>query len=692
MIPKLPRRRRVASSLLALLLVTSACSDGEDPAIFEATDPVDVASVAVTSTDRWGTGYAVAAHPIADGRTAVVTTAGVYVVDGTDGAPQEIEPFGGSTQIDATAVSADGSVLVVAANAPAALRWYDLIEGRPTAAVDLGVDGAVRELAFIESSNTLVAVTASGLVSWDLATPGAAPTILADGQFGPIARLDGRVAAPVLDTTELVLTDGVTVDRRALDLPEGATLQTAAASADGNILGVTSGSGSNELERTDSIHVVDLATMTLTTTLEFGRPIRPAEWAITPTAVATVDGDELTITTMTGEVAAAASPLPDDPVQSVLTTDAGVATVHRSGSIVAWPDADWAPSVLGQSNVTLRFAQPVGPDVVAVDFDGAITIWNVTDGSLREEDRFASGEATAAAVSADGDRIAIATASGRAFVLDGDLDEQTTLVVDGRSPRLDTVEFNPASNQVVTGLAERLGDLSFDDTVAIWDEETRTPTVTIGGESEDVAGCSFFVNRIGFTPDGSLMSTVSHDFSVAIHDGQTGDYIVTLEPFESTVLDTEFSLSGDLLVATSDDSTVKVWDTEDFELLTTYIASPGGLQAIELLADDSTMIASDLSGRLLVMDIMSGEILDVVAELGARSTALALSRDGGLVAAPMSDGTVGLWSTTSGQLMTTLTGHATGVTDIDFAPDDGWIVTTSRDGTMRKWVLDTITS
>ena len=253
-------------------------------------------------------------------------------------------------------------------------------------------------------------------------------------------------------------------------------------------------------------------------------------------------------------------------------------------------------------------------------------------------------------------------------------------------------EFNPATRQVVTGLAERLGDLAFDDSVTLWDEETLMPSLTIGGESEDVAGCSFFYNRVGFMPDGSLMSTVSHDFGVEVHDGLTGDYIVTLEPFTSTVLDTDFSVTGDLLVAASDDSTVKVWDTEDFEQLAEYVSTPGGLQAIELLHDESTMIASDVTGRLLVVDIMSGEVLNVIAELGSRSPALALSHDGGLVAAPMSDATVGLWSTTSGTLLTTLTGHAGAVTDVEFAPDDGWIVTTSRDGTMRKWNLETTTA
>lgn len=687
-----PRHRLTAISFAAALLVVSACSDSAEPDIFEATDPVDVTSVAVTSADRWGTGYAVAAHPLADDRMAVVTTAGVYLTDGSGDEAREIEAFGGPAQVQTSAVSPDGSVLVVATNTPATVRWYDLVEGQPTAALDVGVDGTVREFAFVDATNRLVAVTSTGVVSWDRSAPDAAATPLAEGQIGPIARLDGRIAAPVLDTTELIITDGVTVDRRSIALPEGATLSIASASPDGGTLGVTSGLGSNEFERTDAVHVIDLATMAPTATIEYDRPIRPLEFAITSSVVATSDGAELTINRLSGETITSASPLPDDPIQSVLATDAGIATVHRSGAVVAWTADEWAPSVLGQGNVTLRFAGAHGADITSVDFDGGITTWGIDDGSRTDDQQFATGEATASAVSTDGGRIAVATVAGIAVVLDDDLAEQATLVVEGRSPRIDTVEFNPESAEVVTGLAERLGDLAFDDSVNFWDEDTGTPTVTIGGESEDVAGCSFFVNRVGFTPDGTLMSTVSHDFSIGIHDGVTGDYIVTLEPFASSVLDTDFSRSGDLLVASSDDSSVKVWDTEDFELLTSYVAAPGGLQALELLPDDSTLVASDLSGRLIVMDIMSGEILEVIAELGSRTSAIALSDDGGVVAAPFGDGTVGLWSTTSGEQLTTLTGHSGVVTDLDFGPGDDWLVTASRDGTIRKWDLDTTTS
>ena len=59
--------------------------------------------------------------------------AGVYLTDGSGDDPQEIERFEGPTQVQTSAVSPGGTTLVVATNTPASVRWYDLIEGQPTA-------------------------------------------------------------------------------------------------------------------------------------------------------------------------------------------------------------------------------------------------------------------------------------------------------------------------------------------------------------------------------------------------------------------------------------------------------------------------------------------------------------------------------------------------------------------------------
>ena len=45
----------------------------------------------------------------------------------------------------------------------------------------------------------------------------------------------------------------------------------------------------------------------------------------------------------------------------------------------------------------------------------------------------------------------------------------------------------------------------------------RTATLfTLGGQSEDVTGCSFYEGHVAFSPDGTLLASSSHDFTVQV--------------------------------------------------------------------------------------------------------------------------------------------------------------------------------
>lgn len=639
-----------------------------------------------TPGERWGTGYAVAAHPLQDGRFAVVTTAGVFLDDGTVEAV-EIDAFDGSTQVQLTALASDESTLVVSTTAPPTLRWYDLTNTSPASVVELEDALSVQDFAFIGDGATLVATTPTGVVSWDAAAPTATPTVL-HGPVGPMARTSQGVIAPALDSADLVVLDGTSVERRPVALPVDARLMSAKAAPGGGVVAVTAGVGANDFDRLDTVVVLDAVSLATVGSIAFEHPVEPSEWALTDDGVAVALGATLSIFALDGAPLVEATPRPDDPIQSAIETGSGVATIHQSGSAIAWNPPEWTPVSLHESDITVNFTEAEGGMLTTVDFYGRVTSHNIADGSSVELNGFGRGEATAIAVKTDGEQVAVATSAGQAVLLGTDLEPRDEIAVRGDNARVDTVEFHPLEAVVVTGLAERLGDLAFDDSVTMWNLDALEPRVTIGGESEDVEGCSFYINRVGFTTDGSLMSTVSHDFSVEIHDGSSGDYVVSLTPFSGTVLDTDFSVGGDTLVASADDSFVRVWDTEDFSELASYQGPPGGLHAFELMPDDDSMVATDVSGRLLLIDVLSGEELRTFAELGGRTSALALSHDGGIAAAAMPDGTIGLWSTTYGSLLTTLTGHAAPVTDIEFAPDGRTIYSSSRDGTVREWDLD----
>ncbi len=675
--------------ITAALLMASACSDDPVARLGDVIDVAQATNVTTNPSARWGDGYAVAAHHLRTGTTAVVTTVGVYLSASAEGEFSEVEVFDGRTDVVGSSVSPDDSLLVVAIGSPTELRWYDLVDGRRLASTSLALGESMQEIQFAAASDALLVSTTNGVRRWNRSALDGRGDLLVDRPVGAFATLaDGRVAAPVLGTARLALIGSVTVEDVAMQLPEGATLFDAASSADGTMLAFTYGVGTNDFDRTDAIRVVDASTLDVLGDAQFERPLRSSEWAITTSVIAAAVGNDMVIHTWDGGEVARFTPIDGDPIQAILGVDDRLAIVGRSGAVTTWSPDTATPSIVIEDSLATRFAGIDGTVLTTVDVDGTIRHWDATTATALTDRRFATGEATAAAMNADGSRIAIATSSGQAFVVDRDLGGDTRYEVGGRSTRIDTIEFNPASGQVVTGLAQRLGDLAFDDSVTLWDEATGAPSTTLGGESEDVAGCALFYNRVGFTPDGTLMSTVSHDFSIAVHDGFTGDYVIGLKPFGSTILDTDFSEVGDLLVAAADDGMVTVWDTDDFAELTSYRSLPGGLQALAMIPDDVSMAAIDLTGRLLLLDIMTGEELLTLGELGGRFNTVAVSNDGSVVAAPLSDGSVGLWATVSGARLGALVGHAAPVTDIDFGPGDSSLVTSSHDGTVRTWDIE----
>ena len=71
-----------------------------------------------------------------------------------------------------------------------------------------------------------------------------------------------------------------------------------------------------------------------------------------------------------------------------------------------------------------------------------------------------------------------------------------------------------------------------------------TADFTLGGEAENVTGCSFYEADVVFSPDGTLLASTSHDFTVQISPLADPDTTVVLEPHVGSVLDIEFSPDG----------------------------------------------------------------------------------------------------------------------------------------------------
>lgn len=675
------------ASLSAALLL-SACSPSEPvidhsepnaPTIIEAP-----ASVSVSARSVWGSGRAQIAIAGAADDLVVATMTGLYHVTSATQQPTLIDSVPLGAVIGTMAVDASGGLLAVAYTSPASVAVYELDRGVQLA--EHRLESPARSVTFTGDGALVVDTYAAPLGS---SGPDATPTSVLepdDASAGASAVLaDGTVVAGLASSATVAFARDGRVRTTVLDVPAGAMVQDVRLSPDRRTLAVSVAVTTNDIDRSDRIVLIDAASMATRATIDTGTLLDLSMWALGNTTVLVDDGS-VAAWNLDGRPREESGPARGAATQLV-ATGAGIVTSHADGSLVIWPDD--APPVMADSGIE-QVSLTVAVDdtrVVGVDRYGAITSWSVSDGaSLGTDRRFATGELTAVAASDDG-LIAVTSTLGTATVLDAALTVSAEFAVTSDPSSVSSVAFDPASHALAAGLAERVRAEAFDDTVSTWDLSTGRAVFSAGGESEDVAGCAFYFSRVRYSPDGSVLATSSHDFSVEVLDAETGRMIEQLTS-TSTLLDMAFTPDGERLVATYDDATVNVWNTSDFSLETSYQGALGGYFAIAPLPDNATLIVADITGAISAIDLTSGATRYQFGGSSYRTTSLALSPDGTLLAAPSAGGSISIWSADGGQSLATAAGHAGDVTAVDFLHTGTAIVTVAADGTARTWDVE----
>ncbi len=676
------RARSIAAVAAVAAVLASSCSSGDSaPDVLGAVSGERaVGAATITSGSSWGAGRARLATQSADGTLFVTTTTGTYRVE-PGAAPEQLAALPSGSQPSAIATSPDGTTVAVGLSSPPSVLMFDTA-GEPTPPREYLIGVPVRTLRF--DGERLLIDTPVGPLT---AAAQQAPVRLLDdpaaGTSAPVAT--GALVVPIAATPDLavVATDG-SIERRSLQLGEGATVLDVRSSPNGAVLAVTSGVGENLFERQDRITVLDAASFTALGSIEAGVALDPTQWTLTDTAAVIADGPSLRAFRHDG-TPIDITPAVDSSVAVMTPVPDGLVTIHADGTIVVRSSDAQPASVLG-SGVSIESATLTGDSgsVVTTDRHGAITVRRTTDGApTLAEDRFASGELTDIAVAPDG-RIAVASSLGEVTVLDDALVEQDLYRVTDIPARVDAVSFDPVTSTIAAGVAERVSESAFDDTVRAWDSAVGSERFRTGGEAEDVSGCSFFYSRVRFAPDGSTVAITSHDFTVQIVDTATGAVLQTLAGV-TTVLDLAFTPDGTRLIATYDDAMVRIWSTDTYAEVASYRGVQGGYYAIATVPGSSSMAAADITGAINLIDIETGTVQLGFADATNRTFDIAVSADGALLAAPTADGGVTLWSTADGARLATAVGHAGAVTGIAFSLAGDRLATSSTDGTVRTW-------
>ena len=627
-----------------------------------------------------GDGRALVARAAGD-RLVVATTIGVSVLDGDAPAVVLAEGLPG-----ALAVSPDGRR--AAFTSGGRLEVWDLTALTEVAGYDIAPD-QYASLAFA-TSDVVVAAGAGDVTAYAAdGGAGRGPTPIVEAPAGgvlgpPAVAPTGAVAVPVASGAPAVVvwTAGAPVRTVDLGAETGTELIGVAWSSDGSHFAVLA----QPPAQSESVGIWDAATGTSTGTVAIPNFVTPQQLAfIGPDRLALPLPDRLAAIGLDGAEVASTPVTSGEVAVQLGLTSAAVVIGGYDGRLRQWDGAaapvELAPSRFNLVDVSVATGTD---DVLAVDHFGTIVRYR-SDGAVEPDERFAAGEVNGVAVTSDGSRIATAGSTGAVQVLDARAGV-SELALARPEGSVASVAFSPDGPLLASGLGVQIRDQVWNDAVTLTDLDDGATLAGFGGEQENVAGCSFFLGEVAFSPDGTLLAGASHDYTVEVVPVAGGEPAV-LGPHDGTILDLAFSPDGAMLATSSEDGTLRIWDVVTMTQSAQHEAPPGGWWSLAFAPDGSTLAASDVEGAISLVDVTTGDTTRTFTGAKAQRGDMALSPDGALLVAGSPDGGVDVWSVASGAVVDRLNGPTLAVTDVVVSADGSTVVASSMDGTVRTWPL-----
>jgi WD40 repeat protein len=376
------------------------------------------------------------------------------------------------------------------------------------------------------------------------------------------------------------------------------------------------------------------------------------------------------------------------PVSSVAFSPDGKTIVSSSGdkTLRRW-DAQTGVAkgkpLTGHSEAVTSFAfSPDGKTIVSGSWDDTLRLWDAQTGVAKGKPLTAPQDTVisvtfrpvnSVAFSPDGKTIV--SGSGDETVRLWDV--QTRVAkgkFTGHQDMVYSVAFSPDGKTIVSG--------SLDGTLRMWDAQTRVD------KGKPLTGHQDAVSSVAFSPDGKTVVSGSFDGVLRRWDTQTG---VTkgkpLTGHSGAISSVAFSPDGKTIVSV--DETLRLWDaqtgvtkgnllTRYTDSVTFFTFSPDGKTIVSGSGDNKTLRLWDAQTGVAKGNPLIGHQDSV--------NSVAFSPDGKTLVSGSFDYTLRLWDTQTGVAKgKPLTGHTEPVNSVAFSPDGQTIVSGSWDKTVRRW-------
>ncbi len=226
--------------------------------------------------------------------------------------------------------------------------------------------------------------------------------------------------------------------------------------------------------------------------------------------------------------------------------------------------------------------------------------------------------------------------------------------------------------------AKRVASGGLDETVRIWDVESKTELHCLRGHEKGV-------RSVACSPDCRHVVSGSLDGTLRVWDLAEGAEIACLRGHGRDVTSVDYSPNGRRIVSGSLDQTVRVWDAESGAEVQCLRGHDSSVNAVAFSPDGTQIVSGSKDQTARVWDVAASVQLLSLSGHTDDVTSVAWSADGSQIASGSKDQTVRLWDAEAGGELRALHGHARNVTGVAWSPDGQQIVTGSLDQTVRVW-------
>jgi WD40 repeat protein len=258
-------------------------------------------------------------------------------------------------------------------------------------------------------------------------------------------------------------------------------------------------------------------------------------------------------------------------------------------------------------------------------------------------------------------------------------------VLAGHSEIVSSVAVTPNGSHIVSA--------SLDNTVRVWDADTRRSNMLTGHTDR--------VTSLAVSPDGTVVVTGSDDGTMRVWNIASGKLAIGPMGQDSSIVDVAMMRNGDHVVSAASDKTIRVWNIKTG----TPIGEPykltrsAGITSIAVSPTGNRVVVGSYDNSAWIVDLVSRE---VVAQLQGHSdtvTSVAFAAIGERIITGSADGTVRIWEPRSVAGRTKvewrqaleLSGNAGRVTRVAVTDDGTRVVSAfgTGDNSIKIWDAET---